>query len=129
MQRPAEPTVTVETYLEEELLRDRKHEYWAGEVLRMPDSTVTHNIITGNLAMAVHSQLRGGPCHLYILELKVWLSIASKDYLLYPDLVVSREPHEPQSYWLRQPMIVVEVLSENSDRLDRSELLAVELFA
>ena len=118
---PAESTVTVETYLKEELLRDRKHEYWEGKVFRMPDSSEAHNVITGNLAMALYPQLRRGPCHLYILELKVWLSSGSKDYLLYPDLVVTREPYEPKSYWLRQPEVVVEVLAPATEERDRRE--------
>lgn len=122
---PAESTVTVATYLEDELLRDRKHEFWAGEVLRMPDSSVAHNVITGNIALALLPRLRGGSCHLYLLELKVWLRSRSKDYLLYPDLVVTREPHEPQSYWLHQPEVVVEVLAPTTETRDRIEKLQI----
>ncbi|MHB1531617.1 Uma2 family endonuclease [Acidithiobacillus sp.] len=53
--------------------------------------------------------------------MKVRLQVAGEDIFYYPDLVLSCDSEDRERYWRSRPCLLVEVLSEASERIDRRE--------
>lgn len=115
--------VSVEAYLEGEARAEIKHEYLAGELYAMTGASAPHNLIAGNLFSALHAHLRGGPCRVFMSDMKLRLRDALDDYFYYPDLMVTCRPEDNARYWREQPKLVLEVLSESTERIDSREKL------
>lgn len=115
------PFLAVEAYIESELHSEVKHEYLAGEVYAMSGASRSHNIIAGNLFSSLHRHLRGGPCRVFMSDMKVRLRQARDDYFYYPDLMVACRPEDNARYWCEQPKLIIEVLSESTERVDTRE--------
>lgn len=49
------------------------------------------------------------------------LKIALQDIFYYPDLVLSCDPADRETYYRQNPYLLVEVLSDSTARLDRRE--------
>ena len=115
--------ISPEEYLEGEKHSEIKHEYVAGHVYAMMETSGAHNLIAGNLYTALRSHLRGGPCRVFFADLKVQIQRAQAFY--YPDIVVSCDPTDslPSSYCIANPKLIVEVLSSSTERIDREEKL------
>lgn len=102
-----------------------KHELWDGEVFAMAGASLVHNVIVGNLARLLGNLLLEGPCVVLPSDMKVYVPV-SEGYV-YPDLsVVCGEPelvgdgHDV----IANPRVVVEVLSDSTERFDRGEKFA-----
>lgn len=107
-----------EDYLAGEALSPIRHEYVAGEVFAMAGATEEHATIAGNLFALLHAQVRGGPCRVYIADMK--LHVAAADAFFYPDVLVTcdaRDAAEPLAK--RHPSLICEVLSESTEAYDR----------
>lgn len=113
----------VETYLAEELTSDIRHEYVAGQVYAMTGVSVAHNLIGLNLATMLHSHLRGGPCRVFMSDLKLHLRLGADEIFYYPDLMVACREDDRAEYWREQPCLVVEIASPSTARIDRHEKL------
>lgn len=113
--------VSVDEYLDGEMVSKIRHEYVGGTVYAMAGVSDAHNLITANLLTAIHHHLRGGPCRVFFTELKVRLLIANEDIFYYPDLMVTCHPQDTERYFKRFPKLVIEVLSPTTERTDRSE--------
>lgn len=113
--------VTVEEYLDGEQRSEVKHEYINGQVHEMAGASRAHNRIITNLSAALHPHLRGGPCEAYVGDVKVRLVIQQADIFYYPDVVVTCDARDTEEYFLRFPKLIVEVLSDSTERLDRGE--------
>jgi Uma2 family endonuclease len=115
------PSRDVETYLQGELTSEVRHEYIAGQVYAMTGVSVAHNLIGLNLATALHAHLRGGPCRVFMSDLKLHLRIAGDDIFYYPDLMVCCQAEDRARYWREQPCLIVEIASASTARIDRRE--------
>ena len=113
--------VTVDEYLQGELASDVRHEFVNGEVVAMVGTSKAHNSICLNLATALNSRLRGGPCRPYMSDVKVRVRTDQDDRFYYPDLLVSCTRREPSAYYTEAPVLIAEVLSESTERHDRAE--------
>ncbi len=113
--------LSVEDYLEDELHSEIRHEYIGGAVYAMAGTSDAHNLISGNFFAALHSHLRGGPCRVFIAEVKTRLLIAGQDLFYYPDLMVVCDPRDTERYYKRFPKVLIEVFSESTERTDRRE--------
>lgn len=109
-------TLSIEEYLEAESKGPIKHEYVDGYVYAMVGTSKPHNTIVVNLASALRGHLRGGPCRVFVVDIKV--QIASRFY--YPDVIVSCE-RDKDPYVETKPRLVIEVLSDSTERIDRQE--------
>ncbi len=111
------PTMTPEEYLVFEHASDCRHELVDGYLCAMTGASDRHEEIAGNLHAAVHAHLRGSGCGVYGSNLKVRVG----DDFFYPDLFVrcTRERGDP--YFKTDPVLVVEVLSPNTQRYDRGD--------
>ena len=109
-------------YLELEHESDIKHEYHDGEILAMAGASHAHIRISGTINRLLGNQLSGGPCEVYLSDMRVQ-STAAKRYF-YPDgSVVCGEPEllEDKTATLLNPTVVIEVLSPSTANYDRVE--------
>lgn len=113
--------LSVEEYLKGELTSELKHEYVGGRVYAMTGVSTAHNLIAGNLFAALRGHLRGGPCQVFIGDVKVRLKVAEEDLFYYPDVFVACREDDREPYFRRFPSTVIEVLSEATERTDRRE--------
>jgi Uma2 family endonuclease len=115
------PLLSVEEYLRSEVSSEVKHEYLGGHTYAMTGASVTHNLITLNLASALKAHLRGGPCRVFVSDVKVRLKVAEQDVFYYPDVFVACRADERETDYRRFPNTVIEVLSDTTERTDRRE--------
>ena len=116
--------LSVEDYLSGEALSQMRHEYVGGMLYAMAGASEEHNLISLNLATALRWHLRGKPCRVFMVDMKVRLQIAQEDVFYYPDLMVACDPRDTERYFKRFPRVLIEVLSEETERTDRREKLA-----
>lgn len=110
--------ISPEEYLEGEKYSEARHEYVRGEVYAMVGASRTHNLICVNLLSALHAHLRGTPCRAFVADMKVRVD----DAFYYPDLLVACNLDRQQEYYVDEPILVIEVLSETTrqrDELDK----------
>ncbi len=112
-----EPRVSRREYLVRERAAEYRSEWWDGEVVAMTGASRPHNLIVGDLLVALHHQLGDGPCEVYSSDMKVWLDRA----YVYPDLVVGCGSgfQDAEEDVLLAPTVLVEVLSPSTERYDR----------
>lgn len=77
--------------------------------------TADHNTIMHNLVAALRASTRGGPCRVFAESMKVIVD----DAMMYPDVVVTCAVVEPKADLVRDPVLVVEVLSRSTHEVDR----------
>jgi Uma2 family endonuclease len=121
------PAFDIPAYLDWEAAQADRHEYIAGEVFAMTGARGTHNLIAGNVYMALRQALRGTPCRTHIEGMK--LHVQAADAVLYPDVFVTCDPQdltEQAELAKTSPKLVVEVLSESTAAYDRG--LKFELY-
>jgi Uma2 family endonuclease len=112
--------LTPEEYLVIERRNEYKSEYIDGEMVAMTGASRRHNIINVNIAGEIGRQLRGRQCEAYASDMRV--RVPSTRAYLYPDVVVvCGEPQLEDDYvdTLLNPTVLVEVLSESTERYDR----------
>ncbi len=115
--------MSVEDYLELERESGLRHEFLGGELYAMGGASRRHNTLALNLASALRTHLRGGPCRAFIGDVKVRINFAQDDVFYYPDVVVTCSATDCDPYVVSEPSVVVEVLSPSTERLDRREKL------
>jgi Uma2 family endonuclease len=114
--------LTPEEYLAIERQSEYRSEYIDGEMVAMTGASRRHNLITVNIARELSQQLKGRPCEAYVTDMRV--RVPSTRFYTYPDIVVvCDEPHLEDDYLdtLLNPTLLVEVLSESTERYDRGK--------
>ncbi|GAA4361075.1 Uma2 family endonuclease [Hymenobacter saemangeumensis] len=97
-----------------------RHEYFDGEVFAMAGASKAHNTIAQNLVIALRSALRGQRCQVFMEGVR--LAVQENFYYTYPDVMVSCAPADFQDeYLVRQPVLIMEVLSPSTAEYDRTE--------
>jgi Uma2 family endonuclease len=115
--------VSPEDYLEGELNSPVKHEYLGGNVHAMAGAQNVHNRIAGSTFLALASRLRGKKCEPFNSDTKVRVRLPNQLRFYYPDLQVVCDPNPPDDSFQDRPVVIVEVLSESTRRVDESEKL------
>ncbi len=113
--------MSVEEFLKFEEASPVKHEYINGAIHAMTGASRMHNEVTFNLASALRAHLRGGPCKVYLMDLKLHPQLDSDEIFYYPDVMVDCRPGERGDCFLRTPKLVVEVLAPSTQMIDRRE--------
>jgi Uma2 family endonuclease len=108
--------ISPEDYLAGELVSDVKHEYIAGEVFAMTGTSINHNRILGNVFTSLHTHLADTPCSVFGADIKV----KAGNHFFYPDIIVDCEPKNGDEYVTDTPLIIVEVLSKSTRKLDQT---------
>ncbi len=113
--------ITPEEYLSAELNSECRHEYLGGHMYAMAGASEEHNIIALNIASALHIALRGKPCRAFINDMKVKIDRIGRDVYYYPDVMVSCGPQGESRYFKIDPTVIFEVLSPETESIDRRE--------
>ena len=110
---------TVEEYLALEERSEVRHEFYNGEIYAMAGTTTAHNLLIDNVKDILKPQVRPRGCQVYSENIKV--EVIRTIYLPYPDIIVTCHPFDqrPDQYIIRQPRLLVEVLSKSTARNDR----------
>ncbi len=115
---------SLEEYLRREERSLEKHEYYNGQIIRLPLARGTHNIIGANIIAAIKTATKplSRSYQIFSSDQKVYLP--TLNFGLYPDALVVCET--PQ-YWdenetlLVNPILIVEVLSKSTKAYDRGD--------
>jgi Uma2 family endonuclease len=118
-----EHLLSVEDYLAGERVSKVRHEYLGGRVYAMVGESRRHALIVANLIAALHPQGRQNGCQVFVNDMKVRLQVAGEDVFYYPDLMVTCDPSDRETDYCTRPCLIVEVLSESTERIDRREKL------
>lgn len=113
--------VSVEEYLEGEIVSEIRHEYLGGAVHAMSGGTVDHSAVAANLLGILFAELKGKPCRAFTSDMKVRLDLADHTRFYYPDVQVVCDSRSGDSHYQDRPVVVVEVLSESTRRTDLGE--------
>ena len=118
-----EPLFGPAAYLDWEAEQSEKHEYLNGEVFNMAGASEAHVTIAGNVFVALRNHLRGGPCSVFISDMK--LRVEQANAFFYPDVLVTcAEADRAHRLFKTAPCLLVEVLSPSTSAYDRSEKFA-----
>jgi Uma2 family endonuclease len=114
--------ISPQEYLAQERLAEFKSEYLRGEVFAMAGASRQHTRIKDNFAREAGVQLKGGSCSPYTSDMRV--KVNATGLYTYPDMVIVCDPEEYEDAevdTLLNPRVIVEVLSESTEKYDRGD--------
>lgn len=114
---------SVEEYLAGERIAEQKHEYLAGVIYAMAGTSIDHDRIAGNILGELRNQLRGRKCEPLSSEVKVRIRTNEAEFYYYPDATVDCGSPSGSSLFAEQPVVIFEVMSPETARIDRGEKL------
>lgn len=126
MNEPArKSTLTFAEYLEQERTSDIKHEFVNGDVFDMAGGTIEHGRLAARVTKTLGVQLEGRPCDTFNADVRV--RVLATGLATYPDLSIvcgrlERDPADANT--ITNPIVIVEVLSDSTEKYDRGEKLA-----
>jgi Uma2 family endonuclease len=112
--------ISPEEYLRLERQAEYKSEFVNGEVFAMTGASLKHNLIAGNIFGELRQQLKRRHCQAYVSDMRV--KVTAIGLYTYPEVVVvCGEPKFEDTYvdTLLNPTVLVEVLSQSTERYDR----------
>ena len=117
------PKLTVDEYLELERHAASRHEYVDGIVYAMAGTSVGHDRIAGNIYRSLGNQLAGRKCESFSSDVKVRIQRDAASFYYYPDVTVDCSGAGNASLFAEEPRVLFEVLSPDTERIDRGEKL------
>jgi Uma2 family endonuclease len=111
--------MTIAEFLTWEERQELRWEFNGFEPVAMTGGTRTHEIISGNILIAVQNRLVGRRCRAFGSNLKI--EVAGR--IRYPDAFVACTPGSAKQTVVNDPVVVFEVLSDSTSRIDRIEKL------
>ncbi len=108
--------ISEEAYLQSELFSEIKREYIDGAVYAMAGASKNHQRIIANISGEFWTQLKNMPCEPFSSDIKV--KVGSKFF--YPDVMVVCKDDNGNDYYTESPVIIVEVLSTSTRRMDET---------
>jgi len=118
---------TRDEYLELEQTSELKHEFYKGEIFAMsPGVTINHAKIVGNIGAELLSHFKNKKCTAVISDVRI--RVEEIDFDAYPDIVVFCE-EEPKDDEIRNPALIVEVLSKSTRDYDRGQKFELYRYA
>ena len=113
--------LTIEEYLQIEQVSVIRHEYVDGQIFAMAGASEEHNQIAGNIYALLRPHLRGTPCRAFVSDMKLKVKLEKVNIFYYPDLLVTCDPNDRERYFKTSPSLIVEVLSNSTETIDRRE--------
>jgi Uma2 family endonuclease len=120
MAQPAPTLLTGAEYLAIERSSPVKHELFQGQMLAMAGASLEHNVIVANIVAELRAALRDRPCIALPSDMKVL--VRGSGHYYYPDATVvcgGAEFADEERDAIVNPTVVVEVLSDSTERRDR----------
>lgn len=109
-------------YLESERDSDLRHEYVDGQIYAMSGASELHNVVNAELFTAIYSKLPN-ECRAFMSDMKLKIQYNDKIFIYYPDIMVACGANEGDQYLRTNPILLVEVLSPSTRRVDLTEKL------
>jgi len=125
MAQPATPPrhYTLKEYFALQEKNAAKYEYIEGEAFAVGGTTLTHNLIKGNLVAALRPAARRHSGR--VLDESVLLVVRANAFYTYPDVLLTVDPADRRDpYLVRHPLLLAEVLSPATAEYDRTEKFA-----
>jgi Uma2 family endonuclease len=113
----AQEPYSVTDYLANEQVSECKHEYLDGQIYTMAGASKNHQRVISNLVRKLGEHLRNTPCDTFASDIKVRIGDLA---FFYPDVIVACERETDSEYYSEQPLIIVEVLSKSTRRVDET---------
>ncbi|MCP3957857.1 MAG: Uma2 family endonuclease [bacterium] len=116
---------TFEEYLAHDRESEVRYEYLDGQIFAMSGASRKHNLVNSNIQAALHPQVRGHGCEIYVCDMRV--RIPAADLGTYPDIVVvcgEPEFEGEKEDVLTNPTLLVEVLSPSTEDYDHGKKFA-----
>ena len=107
--------MTLDEFLAWEDRQELRWEFDGFDPVAMTGGTLAHEMIGGNILIAVQTRLAGRRCRAFGANLKI--EVAGR--IRYPDAFVFCTTLPPKTTVVRDPVVVFEVLSESTSRIDR----------
>lgn len=109
--------LTPEEYLALDRAAELKNEYVDGDMYAMSGGTFAHATLAGRVVTEWNNALAGRNCRVTTSDAR---ARATPDTYLYPDVsVVCGKPMLEGSDVLLNPVVIVEILSDSTERYDR----------
>ena len=117
---PQQKYITADEYLAWESRQEIRHEYCDGNMFAMAGGTVNHDELAFNFRRLLIDRVENDGCHMSGSNVKIMLNKATS--FRYPDLSVScNDEVEANSTFYEFPNLIVEVLSESTENVDRGD--------
>jgi len=110
--------VTEREYLDFESASALRHELIGGVIYGMVGGIDRHKLICGNLFAGLHARL-SAPCQVFSAQMKLRVETSDDVEYYYPDIFVSYDPGDRSRLHRERPNLIVEVLSESTEKDDR----------
>ncbi len=114
-------SVSVADYLAGEQSARTKHEYLDGRIFAMAGGSNVHNRIASRVLGSLFRQLSQPPCEAYNSDTKIRVRKDEQTYFYYPDVSVICQSNPDSDTFQDQPVLIVEVVSESTRRVDEGE--------
>jgi len=110
--------MTVAEFLAWQTRQGQRYELVNGEPVAMAGAKLRHDRVTGNAFSEVRRQLRaaGSPCDAFTADIGIRTPAGN---IRRPDLSVLCPPFDEEATVSDSPRLIVEVLSESTERVDR----------
>jgi Uma2 family endonuclease len=116
--------LSVEEYLAgERASTSQKREFIEGVVYSCPDASERHNLIASNTTISLGLQLRGKAERVFGSDTKIRIRLTHGTRFYYPDSMIVRRLNDPDGRFQDNPVLIVEVLSSITRRIDEVEKL------
>lgn len=110
--------ISVEDYLESEKHSPVRREYFNGETFAIPQNNINHNRICNNISVALSRHLINSKYEPFGRNIK---TLINQDFCYYPDILVSCEENPESPYFRNNPILIIEIVSKSTERIDRRE--------
>jgi len=108
-------------YMDFEETSPLRHEFINGAVHTVGGESLAHNRIVQALLVAFGVHLRVGNFEPFFLQVKLDIQLGSDRIVYYPDAMVSWRPEDGDEQVVRNPKLVIEILSKSTQHIDRRE--------
>ena len=89
----------------------------------MAGASDRHGLIVSALVYALKPHARRNQCQLFSSDMKLQINLSGKSIFYYPDILIACHPEDKDPYFRTTPKLIVEVLSDTTERIDRREKL------
>lgn len=115
-----EKRYSVEEYFELEKTSEIRHEFVDGKLFAMPGESKKANEIAGNIYVSLRNSFKKRALKVYNHDVRLMLE---NNRYRYPDIAVAPTIDDEDSHAITQPVLIVEVFSDNSVKTDTVDKL------
>lgn len=114
---------SIEEYLKIEENSLEKYEYHDGEIFMMAGGTIEHSLISNNVGGGLREVLKNGKKNCKVFNSDAKIAVSERKFV-YADVSVvcgKTETFEIMPHGIKNPVLIVEVLSESTALYDREQ--------